>query len=288
LAVVSLALAPPRRRSYSQLSTYAECGNQYKLKYVLKAPRKQAVWFPAGTAFHSTCDDIDRALMAGEPLDAEEIDGRWEVNFSGQLEEVLSKEPDPKKWRTAGRKTKEKPNGEDTDWWAKEGARMARQYAEFRVRNADRLRLWELPDGSPAIEVAITVEIGGAPVVQFVDRVFEAVQTGALQVVDLKTGSREPAGTLQLGTYKVGLEAAFNEPVWWGAYYMARDGDLTEPKDLSRWTPELLDRTYRDMDTAERLGIYLPSIGSHCNGCEVRDFCVFQGGIEPTERGIAA
>jgi len=183
---VELVLQPPRTRSFSQLNQYAECGEQFRLERRVKVPRRAAVWFPAGTAFHSTCDDIDLGIHGDAPLDEAERITRWHSNFSAQLDELREQDPDLKNWRTAGRKTKEKPNGEDVEWWAREGEKFVHAYAAWRESSAGKLRLWELPDGSPAIEVEIVVRIGGAPVRMFVDRVFEDTGSGALLVFDRK------------------------------------------------------------------------------------------------------
>ena len=50
-----------RPASYSQLSTYADCGKRYELAYVRRVKRRPGVWFPAGTAVHRT---IERYLLA--------------------------------------------------------------------------------------------------------------------------------------------------------------------------------------------------------------------------------
>ena len=52
-----------RPKSYSQLSTYAECGKRYQLSYPQRAPRRPGVWFPAGTAVH---ESVRRYLLAAE------------------------------------------------------------------------------------------------------------------------------------------------------------------------------------------------------------------------------
>lgn len=43
-------------RSYSQLSTYAECPRQFQLSKVVRVPRRPGFWLPGGTAVHSTIE----------------------------------------------------------------------------------------------------------------------------------------------------------------------------------------------------------------------------------------
>ena len=44
-------------RSWSQLSTYRKCGKAYQLEKILRAPRRGAVWFSAGSAVHGSIED---------------------------------------------------------------------------------------------------------------------------------------------------------------------------------------------------------------------------------------
>lgn len=275
-------VSTPRTRSYSQFSSFAECGEKYRLERVARVPRRQAVWFPAGTAYHSTTEWFDRELFWGEPVLSET--GRqtlgqvWAENFGREVDTVREDEPDESKWKTAGRPSADKPQGETLDWWRVEGERMVQAYADWWEADPP-WRVWTLPDGEPALEVPVERTIGRTPVKGFVDQVLEH-DDGTLLVVDKKTGSREPQFPLQLATYAVELRETFGLAYWWGSYFMARSASLTKPKPLSPYTPELLATMYDRMDQAERLGLYLPNLGSHCNNCLVRDYCVPAGGVE--------
>jgi hypothetical protein len=54
--VVSERAGYRRYRSFSQLTTYLDCGEQYRLKYVEKHREQPAVWSVGGTAFHSCAE----------------------------------------------------------------------------------------------------------------------------------------------------------------------------------------------------------------------------------------
>lgn len=43
-------------RSHSQLSSWLQCGKAYELERILHVPRIPGIWFPAGTACHSTIE----------------------------------------------------------------------------------------------------------------------------------------------------------------------------------------------------------------------------------------
>lgn len=279
-------MTEPRQRSHSQLSSFAECSYRYYLQRVRHVPTAQAVWFAGGRAFHTTAEWLDRELFRNQPV-LEEAGRRklakvWAEKFGQEVEETRQKEPDLSKWRTAGRPSKEKPHGEDVDWWRVTGLHMVNAYHDWWVAGPP-WRIWALPDGEPAVEVPLRVSLGGVPVVGYVDQVLESIVDGGLLVVDRKTGTRKPFVPTQLAGYAVELGAVFARPFNWGSYFMAREGQLTDPEPLSHWTAELLGETYKRMDQAERLGLYLPNIGSHCSSCLVRKWCPPTGGQEYQE-----
>lgn len=272
-----------KRRSYSQLSSYSECSYRYYLQRVRKVPTAQAVWFPGGTAFHSTTEWLDREHFRGNPILLEagrrKLAQVWSEKFGQAVDEARAKEPDTSKWRTAGRPTADKPRGEDVDWWRVAGLNMVMGYADWWATEPP-WRVWPLPDGEPALEVPLLVEFGAVPVVGYVDQILESTTDHRLLIVDKKTGKRKPMTGLQLATYNVELEAVFGQPFGWGAYFMAREAKLTDPEPLAHWTPDMLSGLYQTMDRAESLGLYLPNLGSHCAGCLVKPWCPAAGGRE--------
>lgn len=276
-------MAEKKRRSYSQLTSFTECSYRYYLTRVRKVPAAQAVWFPGGRAYHSTTEWLDRQIFAGDTdlvrTGRQKLGQVWSDEFGKAVEEARQQEPDVSKWRTAGRPTVDKPNGEDVDWWWTAGAAMVQGYADWWAAGPP-WRVWELPDGEPALETPVLVEFDGVPVVGYVDQILESKDTGRLLVVDKKTGKRKPLFPLQLATYSVELEAIFAQPFGWGAYFMARDGKLTEPESLGRFSPALLAEMYGRMNAAEEQGLYIANLGQHCSGCLVRQWCPPAGGRE--------
>lgn len=180
----------------------------------------------------------------------------------------------PEEWRAAGRRTKDKPNGEDGEWWKAEGPKMVQAYIDWRNEGDEKdWRLWEPEPGNPAIELGITAPIGGVTVKGFIDRVFVA-PSGELVIVDLKTGARNPESDLQLGFYACMIETAFGVRPPFGAYWKARDGKLIKPLvNLDYMSTDLLGGYLRDFVRARNNGIYLPVIGSHCRNCGVAGAC---------------
>lgn len=277
-------MAPQKkRRSYSQLTSFAECSYRYYLTRVRKVPSTQAVWFPGGRAYHSTTEWLDRQIFAGDTdlvrTGRQKLGQVWADEFGRAVDEARQQEPDVTKWRTAGRPSSDKPNGEDVDWWWTAGAAMVQAYADWWA-GGPPWKVWTLPDGEPALEAPLLVEFDGVPVVGYVDQILESTTDARLLVVDKKTGKRKPPMPLQLATYSVELEAVFGRPFGWGSYFMARDAQLTEPEALGQWTPTMLGEMFSRMDRAESLGLYIPHLGQHCSGCLVRKWCPPAGGQE--------
>lgn len=181
--------------------------------------------------------------------------------------------PDPQYWMTSG-KTKERPQGEDGDWWINAGPEMVARWHEFRL--ARGWPVWVLPDGQPAIELDILVDVGKYKVKAIIDRVFNV--EGGPVIVDLKTGRREPDDLLQLGLYRVALLAKYGLSVDFGAYWMARTGKLSAIHDITRYTPELLIHYFDQYANGVKHGVFLPHLSALCRACAMRQFCHAYGG----------
>jgi hypothetical protein len=49
--------------SYSQFSTYVECGEKYRLTRIVGIQEDPAYWFAGGTAVHTATEAVDHALF---------------------------------------------------------------------------------------------------------------------------------------------------------------------------------------------------------------------------------
>lgn len=286
-AAVERPTEPKRhRRSHSQLNDYLHCSWAFRLKRIKKFPERPSVWLIGGKAFHSAAEDFDRACWQENDLSPWADPLQWinafNVRFDEYYEEARENDPwhDESWWRTAGRRTKDKPNGEDLTWWRQAGPEFVTKYVDWRVENNHRLKIAAVADGVPAIEVETDTPLGGVEMASWCDRVLEDTSSGELLLTDIKSGSRTPASPLQLATYAIQLERIFKRPIVWGAWYDARKGQLSEPIDLTRFDHNNLGLIYSSLDRAANEGIFLPRIDSHCKACGVKEFCVFQGGSE--------
>lgn len=193
------------------------------------------------------------------------------AEFGNVFLKELSEHPD-KPWRTAGRKTKAMPNGEDKDWWGEAGLTMVKAYHDWRLANPN-INIWETPQGVPAIELQIGITLeDGTFVKGYIDRVYQDFDSGELLIGDLKTGKTTPP-PIQLAVYALGLEQTFGIRPKFGGYWMAREGTLSTPVDLDKFSSKMISRWLRDVNKALSMGIYVPHVGMNCSWCGVQDQC---------------
>jgi hypothetical protein len=272
-------LAGRQSRSHTQYSTYTECAWKYKLKYLDGKVEQPAVWLAGGSAFHAVSEQFDRLAWAlGGATDADlrgHVMELWPTVIEHQLELLREREPDESQWRTAGRRTKALPNGEDAAWWRTNGATMVNSYVDWRVANDGLYEIATLPDGSPAVEFGGDLDDWSVPVRYYPDVMFRDKHTGALIVVDKKTGSRMPWSTVQLGEYKLWIWEMYEMTVHYGAFYDARKGQLGLPRLLSGWTGELVGEMYESLDRAVLTDSFPPTISDGCKICGYRKDCKF-------------
>lgn len=245
------------RRSYSRLSTWQECPQSYRLKYVERVPEEPSVWSVGGTAFHTVAEKLLRGDLGPTPGEAE-LFPVWLEAFRTAYEDVIGHhrfvgDPNMATWRAANRGT------ETSDWWVAEGFRMVTRFAEWRRTIGSTLTVFEL-DGRPALESEIEVELGGVPVIAIPDALV-VDELGFLDILDYKTG-KPPKKPTQLRFYAAVLAARYDLHATWGLYYMARPVQLL-PHLINRDHSELIDQLV-EFDARERAGDYDLQPGQKC------------------------
>ena len=190
--------------------------------------------------------------------------------FNTYVEKELANIPDGTELRAGGRATKAYPNKEDGSWWKEHGPKQVEAWAKWREANPN-LEILEV-NGQPAIEIAVAADLDGVRLQGVIDRVFVDKQTGETMIVDLKTGTYPPASQLQLGFYRVALEQTAGINPQYGAYWMARQGVLSQVEELWHSTAMItswLKATKQLIDN----NVFIPHITNMCKSCGVRDFC---------------
>lgn len=208
---------------------------------------------------------------------AAQITAITEKHYTDEVNKLREKWPDEEAWMTGGFK-KGWRDIEDrlaqVTWQVNDYLRLAKETEEE----------WRVI----ATELEFTINLGGVEVYGFIDQV-RKYRDGRIIPVDLKTGSNEPGNApIQLGTYALAIEQIMNVPrptegiiLKLGRPATARGKEKPSkeiPFNLAHWTPERLGALYSQMDTAERLGIYLPNPTADCHRtCGVAQYCAVKG-----------
>jgi hypothetical protein len=268
--VVSERAGYRRYRSFSQLTTYLDCGEQYRLKYVERHREQPSVWTVGGTAFHS-CAEL---FLRGD-LTVDRVENAWSVAWDLALDEVVTKlpegaDPDPGTWRAAARGT------ETPTWWSWHGPRMVVDFIDWWGGS----KLTVLDDDGPAVEQELLVTLGGVPVRAIPDALV-VDEHGQVDVLDYKSGRADGVkrkDPFQLAVYSAAVEVGMGVKPTWGLFYGTRLAEAY-PHDLTRWSAEQIGETFADFDAKELAGIYKPNPGPQCRFCGVRDHCTYKGAM---------
>jgi putative RecB family exonuclease len=257
--------------SHSALNTWLSCGWQFYLSRIQHVPEQPSYWLAGGKAVHEATEYYDRIFHNTDQQSTFNSRGAFEANW-----ELNYKNADNgMEWRAGGRATKANPNKEDAVWWLENGPKMVDFWTQFRQDSG--FNMYQLPDGSEAIETELNQEVGGVPLKAFLDRLMVA-PTGELIVVDIKTSSREPASLTQLGIYAILVEKTIGVRPALGSYFMARTGELTAPQSLDRYTEARLGSWAKGFELAMENKIFIPQVSTMCGTCSVNAACYAVGG----------
>ena len=257
------------------MSLYSECGEKFRLRrgYGLSGPPSWALI--GGSAVHTITEILDlRELGADDPLPT--FEEALDAETKRQTERARVKVDAIK---ATGRASKEWPNKRDRDWWLHHGPTFVQNWVDWKAE-AD-LELLTMPDGMPAIEVSVECEIAGRKSRGYIDRAY-VLPTGEVIVVDLKTG-KKPSTYLQLGTYRHAFRLAHGIDVSLGAFWLAEKGEMTNPVDLTIFTPEYLENLYAMAWRGIEAGVFMPNTSAYCGSCDVAAWCRAQGGLMVNE-----
>lgn len=196
-------------------------------------------------------------------------DRAWEHSL---VDQKASTQFPQKEWRKAGRTTRDKPNGEDLDFWKEAGFAQLENYVTWLKGTG-----WKIATigGQAAIELEVRAEFGGVEILAYPDCLYE---TPDLLLVDYKTGSRTPTSWMQLCLYAQAIERAFGVRPKLGAYFMTRKGELSAPEPLDRYHDGYFDILFSQLAEARGDGPFLPNLQDHCRTCDVSHACYAYGG----------
>jgi putative RecB family exonuclease len=277
----------PAHLSWSQASSLigSYCPAQYWYGRVLGKPERPSWASIGGSAVHDASEFWDHQYLKGEVIDEPES---LKVIFETSLETEIRKNEETtnfprSEWRASGRVSKEWPEKENERWWRVSGPSMLARWANWRLSSGWEIAMVTNSEGveMPAIEIPFTINLGGVPVRGFVDRGFE--RNGEYLCVDLKSGSQEPKTAGQLATYRAGVLEEYGVDMKWGAFWMARTGVSSSLHDLTLWTPQRLDFTYRESREVQKRGAFMHRPSNLCSACAFAAYCPEVGGEKAAE-----
>ena len=257
----------PETVSYSQLTTFLDCGERYELERVKRVTQTPAWWFLGGSAAHATTEVWDAWHEGAAGLlnvDQPDLEAVFAEKLNLEIAEADESGVPRSQWFAGGR-------GKATeDFWLENGPVWVRYWADWRETSG--WKLWNYL-GDPAVEVPLVQHwSNGLKSRGFIDRVMYDTH-GYLNIVDLKFGSTTPDSAAQLGLYAVGLEQEFGIRPQFGAFFMARKGKLLAQEPLRKYTEPYFDRKFSGFDQARKAGIFLANPGEKCSRCGVRGSC---------------
>lgn len=204
-----------------------------------------------------------------------QLEAIWEQAWEESLaEQDLHAQFPQEKWRRGGRKTKDKPNGEDLDFWHEAGLEHLKGYVEWIERTGWRIAT---VGDKPGIELELEATFGGVTVKGIADAVYE---TPDLLLVDYKTGSRTPSSWVQLCLYAEAMERQYGVRPKYGAFFMTRKNELSALEPLNKYDGSWFDRLFAQLNKARQYGPFLPNLGEACRTCDVVHACYANGGTE--------
>jgi len=261
-------------RSVTQLNSYTNCPQAYKLARIDKVWSRPAAWLPQGTAFHAVAELYEIWMDYGLPLSLEEAQDIYRWFYAKDVGAMANETPNFEWWFWSG-----PYNGErDVERRYEIGLEQVEKFIEWR--NFTGQQIWITPSGAPAIELCFEIELDGILVRGYIDAV--VVTKDGLRVRDYKTGNK-PGDDFQLGVYATAIEIMFGIRPSHGDYFMVgKKGKkplLTGPHPLFEWDRERVTRAFHEVEARIQVGDFEPDPEpGKCRFCDVNYSCpVFRG-----------
>lgn len=236
-------LEPIGRLSHSQMTSYMECGEKYRLTRRRKLAKDTSWALLGGSAVHAWSEAWDISPIKPSP--------EYFVHLLNEsvaaaiADESMPSVKSHADIKATGRASKEWPNKRNYDWWVHHGPIMCEAYAGWRSRLDNDLMPPSSVQGKDfLVEEEVKAELGGVEVIGYIDRiVLESPEHGSEPaIVDLKTG-KEPGTILQLATYARLYEKQHGLPegaIKHGYYLMAEQVQEFTEESTREWTEEEL------------------------------------------------
>lgn len=257
-------------RSVSQVKDWETCPYRYYLARIAKAWQRPAAWLPQGTAVHEAAEAYERSDRS---LSTEDTQAVFRDVYAREVAKLAEVTPNLEYWYSSG------PYRGEQDIERRHGIGLGQtaRYVDYYAREQPGEVIWITPDGTPAIELRIDVDLDGVRVIGYIDQVVDS--EGGPVVRDIKTGN-QPGDVFQLATYGVALVDLYGVEVKTGDYWMGpnkkRRGGPTKPFDLTEMTREQVTAKFHEVDEGIKAGVFEPKPDADkCGFCPVRTSCKY-------------
>lgn len=266
--------------SVSQIESYQQCGMRYRLQRLDGEQERPAWWNVGGTAFHATIEMWERSVLAGILPGSGDAQAVFSEVFNAGIDVLETRSGVPRtQWRAANKGT------ENEAWWREKGALMVNSYVLAHSDPTQAISYGDVAEfagpHSAGLELPFKIDAAGIELIGYIDQA-RVTQWGWL-VRDLKSGSRTPSSTFQLGVYAHALRIQYGvtDPIY-GEYWMARKGEATQPVDLLKlWPWGAIVYQAHQAERGRRAGLFPAVPSSFCGSCGVREACPTQTGAWP-------
>lgn len=274
--------------SFSQLSTFIDCGEKFSLSYLKDAPREPQGAFLGGIAVHVA---IERSEVAGwwqdETIDLRGSDHPLLTAFHEEFARLIERSGGEAAIRWGGRER----NGarEDRQWWEHNGEFMLRRYVDSR-RTWAEAGIISVPDGTE-MRVFANLDDVPIPVEGRLDKFLarrvdpETGELGGHGIVDWKTGQIGYAEPMQFATYARLVQLARAIEVEWALVVFLRAADPARRVQPVRFQGlvEHIDGVYAAAARSIDRGEFYPKPSRFCSSCSVRRSCWYWQATNPEE-----
>jgi len=267
-------------RSWSQLEQYSAelggCAYRYYLARIERVWKKPAAWLSMGSAVHSAAEAWEKS---GRVMAPEQVRQVFRDTYKAKTDEMLEETPNTRFWQWSG-----PYNGEqDIPRRFKIGLEHVDRYLGWYEKHPEEV-IWITPDGTPAIELGFSLDLGGVEVQGMLDQAVMkdphstssgGIRHGEVVARDIKSGNK-PGKVEQLSLAGVAVTKADPDTVpMKGDFLMTKSGYPTYPYDLIN--VDVLTEKFVTMDTAVRAGDFPASPeDDKCRRCDVADSCRFK------------
>jgi putative RecB family exonuclease len=251
-------------RSASQLNTFNDCSEAYRVKYVDKPdkPLPPAAWLAQGVAYHeavSIWEESGRSPLVN-------LETEYLRKYDELILQYKTEEPELKNWL----KAPTKKTDIDIEERRARGVKQVWDYYDYA--NQTPFVIKSIDEYTLAVEVVFEIVLNGITIKGAIDQILMA--DGGVEVRDLKTGNRESA-SVQLGIYKIAVEKIFGWPVKKASFFYAKDSKVVTltDRDLARYTEAYVTDLFSALDRAIKNEVFIPNPGGHCLLCPVKRYC---------------